>query len=209
MALLLDGDIIECRVLCTQANQIGLNVLHAEVTNVVGTGVTEAQVSLALASNLAVEYKAILANTAVFRGVGTKKIFPLPAGIEFASIASLGAGTAGAEPLPKQICGLVSLVGSVSGRHGRGRLYIPFPAEADNTASGVPAAGYVTVLNTIGTTMATVLPVGTMGNTSDIVFGIWDRLSNTITHVTQGRGKTVWGTQRRRGDYGASNVAPF
>ena len=79
-------------------------------------------------------------------------------------------GTNAGEILPYQTQGLVRLATSsvISGRRVRGRLFIPTPGEADNTAAGAPNATYVTDVTTAA---ATLLAAG--ATASDAV--IWHR----------------------------------
>lgn len=64
-------------------------------------------------------------------------------------------GTFAGDPLPRQTQGLLRLSTStvVNGRRLRGRLFVPGVCEADNTASAVPIAAFITDVTAGGATL--------------------------------------------------------
>jgi len=210
------GDILEARIICRLNNQIAVNVLHGEVTTVSGTGCSELQMARGFADHFRTAYAALMTGTAEYRGAGTKKILPTPATLEVLSAPTAGSafGTAGGDPLPLQVSGLVGFTTPLPGRHGRGRTYVPFPSEADNGASGHPSstgpANYVARLNDLANLMlAVVIGSGGAGNSIEVTLGVLDRTAGTISFNTAAAGRGGWATQRRRGDFGAGNVSPI
>lgn len=105
----------------------------------------------------------------------------------------------GAAPLPAQVQGLVAWNTSIvrRGRFLRGRSYIPGADEALNTASGVPSAAYIGVLNNYITAM---LATGATASTLQV----WGRPTTpggsdgVAGPVSGGVARATWSTQRRR-----------
>ena len=204
----INGNFYQVRVLAVLAPQIALNVFHYDVTATTGTGATEAQIALAFDNLLAAAYKAVMANPATYRGVGTKKVYPTQ-GLESISIANVGVGTGGANTLPFQTAALLHIQTALAGRKGRGRAYLPFPPVAGATAGGEMAAGYVALCDAVGTALKTGVTAGGGGNTNTFTLGVYHRQTSAMDLWTSVACMAKWATQRRRGDYGRPNVAPF
>lgn len=108
-------------------------------------------------------------------------------------------GIGGSSPLPYQTQGLISWEtnGVVNGRRLRGRWFIPFPDEADNsTTQGVPGASYTSQLTSA---VSTYMSTGAGG----ALPAIWHRPSpggsnGTHAAVTGGSGRAYWSVQRKR-----------
>lgn len=110
---------------------------------------------------------------------------------------SVGAG--GSSPMPYQTQGLIAwdtnLV--VAGRRLRGRWFIPFPDEGDNTGTtAVPSASYIAQLNSAVTTYMSTGAGGALP-------AIWHRPSpggsnGTHSAVTGGAARSYWSVQRKR-----------
>jgi len=211
MAIMLIADILEYRVVSSQGDQMALNVRHLVVDVISGLPTTQQAVD-ALEAVISTPYKPLLSAQSTFRGVDLRVVFPIPT---VADIATFNQGIGGVvgEDLPKQAGGVISLRSATPGRTGRGRMYIPFPGEADNENPGRPIATYVTRLATLGTSVSAPLVVDDMlGNSATLSAvilngppaapGNFKRVTNTIA-------RTFWGTQRRRGDFGAKNIPPF
>lgn len=106
-------------------------------------------------------------------------------------------GTAAGDPLPAQTQGLVRLATAtvINGRRLRGRLFLPGPVEADNTAAGVPSS---TFLSDVLTAANTLLAAGATASAARI----WHRptggaggSSGTITSTSV---LTSWSVLRSR-----------
>lgn len=203
------NDIYEARIICTQANQISINVRHYRVSSKAGTGATDGQIANIVSLSFHQVYKDVMASSASFRGVGVKRIRPLPASGETTTILDLGPGSQAGDPLPLQTSGMITLKTGLAGRSFRGRVYVPFPAEVDNGATGVPTAGYLTRLDTLAARFLLTLTAGSAGNTNDLAPVVFSRKLNDVVVLTQTIGRPRWATQRPRGSYGAANIPPF
>lgn len=202
-------DVVQVRILTLMQQQISLNVLTYVCTATAGTSDTYLNGAIKFDTLFNAAYKALLCNVAAYRGVGVRRITPANLSIEYFTIANQGAGTAGANPLPKQTCGLLRKSTDRPKEKGRGRVYIAFPSLSDNSTLGNPIAGYITRLNTLGTALAQNVTVGTAPNTATLKPVLWDRALLQATDITAMPGQAYWATQRRRGDYGKANVVPF
>lgn len=203
------GDLYEARIVVTQGQQTSINVRHYEVTAKSGNGATDAQIASAIDTLIAGAYKALLDSVAFYRGVGVRRITPLPIGVEVSTLASSGVGTATGDSLPGQVSGLITLRTAFGGRSRRGRVYIPFPAEGDNGTTGTPTVGYNTRLGTLAAQLITSITAGGGGNDNFLIPVVYSRKFNLKTPVTTASGPFKWATQRSRGTYGRVNAPPF
>jgi len=205
---LINGDILESRTVCQLGDQIGINVMHWQVRGVTGT-VDLQDAADALDAVTAPAYKPCLATSVTYYGTGLRAVSPVLS-VEVASKLNTGPGTSGALVLPKQVSGLITWLTNTPGRTGRGRSYIPFPSQDDESGTEVPNAAYVTNLNiitaVIGNTTIAVIPAGGSASLRQI---IWSRAHPVVKDVQEGVGRARWATQRRRGDYGRINTVPF
>lgn len=193
-------------------SQLGLNIKLCEVTNIAGGGGDWQSLANSISDTYKVKFKNLMANEATYKGVQLV-IYPNPS--LYAPVTSntgAGVGVAGAGPLPLQVSGVLTLRTAFMGRSGRGRLFMPFPAGADNigAAEPTPTADYVTRLNSLGSSFLTDIVVADPDNP-----GVEYTLSWGLEHLgtlrpfTARVGRQKWGTQRRRGNYGRHNEAPF
>jgi len=203
------GDIVEARVYCTVLTQTSINVRHYVCTAKAGTGCTDQELADVLSTAFAAPYKALMSASSSYRGVGIHRLLPAPPGLETFSIIGQGIGTVAGDLLPKQTAGLITLRSLFSGKSFRGRVYIPFPGETDNGANSAPIGGYVTRLGTLATEFMTVRNPGAGGNTCQFVAGIFSRKLQIESVITSFVAKTIWGTQRKRGDFGRLNASPI
>jgi len=203
------NDVVRLRVACYTANQQGVNVCHFQVTTVVGTGQTDAQVAGAFDTALAARYKAVLSVAARYRGVSIQRILPLPPTYPQIVTTSDGVGTVAGDMMSTQTSGIVSAKTEFAGPKYRGRAYIPFPGEASNDANGLPIAGYVTDLEDIGDELYTPVVIGGGGNTVTLTPCIYHRATATVTKIDGYTARAKWATQRRRGSFGQVNPTPF
>lgn len=199
------GDILQSRIETSFGTQSSQNIRHWRVSAEVAPAATHAQIAANLDTSIAPLYKAVLSTSATYRGVAVRRIFPLPPTIEAIANANLGAGTIAGDPLPKQTAGVVTFRTALAGRKFRGRFYAAFPAESDNNASTLPSNAYVAGLALLGGvfTLSRTIPNGAGSTTIDPV--IWHRRTSTFDVITNIVARTIWGTQRRRGDYGRPN----
>lgn len=202
-------DQIEARIICSHEDQISINVRHYQVLTKVGTGADLAACALAIDTEIVAEIKALLPDTVTYRGVGCRRIFPLPLTPEIPYTGTTAVGTVLGDVLPGQVSGILTLRTAFAGKRYRGRFYMGFPGEADNTASGIPSLSYVGRLAALGNKLDNVVTAGGGGNTNTLQPYVRSKkfgLQNAIT-ITQARQR--WATQRRRGNYGVPNIAPW
>lgn len=203
------GDIIRVRVACYTSNQQGINVVHYRVSTSNGSGQTDAQVALALDTNLEVRYKAVISAQARYRGVSVQKIRPLPVAYPQVSTAFDGVGTVAGDMLATQVSGIVTAITNLAGPKYRGRVYIPFPGEGNSDADGIPTNAYVGNIDDIGDELFSPISVGVGPNDIVLTPVINHRATATYTDITGWIARQKWATQRRRGSYGKTNPTPF
>jgi hypothetical protein len=203
------GDTYEVRLATHTPTQIGLNVRHYRVDLSTPPEPSETAIATQIDGVMAPLYKPALATEANYRGVGVRRIRPLPPGPEGVSIANAGPGTSTGSMLPPQTAGLISLRAIIGGRANRARVYVPFPAEGENVDNGLPANSYIILLNAIAGAWlgAQVVTVGL--GTITLLPVVYHRTSGSTTDLITSLSREVWATQRRRGGFGATNPIPF
>lgn len=205
------GDILEATCLCFQGNQAGINLLHYYVTSVTTPGATLTQIVTRMDGIFTFTIKPLLCNLATYRGVGLANVSGARTNM-VVSVAGAGAGTGGATAVPTQVRGLISWYATVAaGPRYRGRSYIPFPPQAALLASGDPTAGYTAALANHSISLAgPIVTVNGAGSTT-VQLCIAHRkdipISAALVTVLNARAK--FATQRKSGQYGRANVAPF
>lgn len=202
------GQMIELVAVCQKADQLAYNVMHFRVVSIVTPPALEGEIADKFAGSVQGALAPLLADGAAFRGIMVR-LWDGPNVGAFYYAKRNVAGTGGANAMPRQTSGLISLRTALSGRRNRGRIYIPFPSEELNSDQGHPNTTYMTTLAAYG---ALFLPTITLNTaTSGNVI-----LQNRVGHPIPKTGTdtdhyiypTKWATQRRRGDYGRPNVLP-
>jgi hypothetical protein len=84
---------------------------------------------------------------------------------------------------------------------------VPFPNAAENDADLTPIAGYVARLNSLAAVLISFQTTAGVNNCT-LVPILWNRTLSEATDITNGVGKKLWATQRRRGDFGRINTFP-
>lgn len=186
-----------------------------------GTGATQALMVANLDSLLGPPLKALMSGSATYKGSGICRIWPRPQTRTTYITSGAGDGTVVGDQMPRMVCGLVSLRTFFAGRKYRGRMYVPFAAEADNAPPGKPSTSYLTRLDTLGGLLISVRNnIGTAPNQTTLTPVLAQiRYTGTapnrtmlapVCNVYEGFvSRTYWATQRRRGDFGAGNVSPI
>jgi hypothetical protein len=204
------GDIIEARVITVQGPQMGVNVRHFRIDSVTGGEPSLSNIATQIEGAYAPGIRALMVSTATFRGVGARRIFPLPRSNEFISTASAGSGTVGGDALPFQTSGLITLRTALGSRRGRGRMYVAFPAEADNAGQGLPSSGYTANLAGLAIVVESSQTVTGTAGSLVIVPGIFHRIgAPNFDPLVAAIPRLAWATQRRRGTFGRPNTPPF
>lgn len=203
------NDVYEVRIICTLGIQTSINVRHYVCTVLNGLGPTDAQIASAMDTTFNVDFKSLLSVQATYRGVGVRRIKPLPVLVETSTIANLGVGTVLGDALPSQTCGVIKLGTAVAGKSYRGRIYVPFPSETDSGAQGDPNAGYLTNLGLLANTCLLQVTAGTAPNNAVFDPVIHSKKLGLDTFLSSSFARLSWGTQRKRGGFGRPNPPPF
>jgi len=209
-SVLTNDDIISVKSFCFMQNQLGLNVLHYRVTETGGVPTDEiaANYFRALIGPLVI---AIMADLANFQGVGVQILSPTAFPTIYDAEDPPLAGQVAGDPLPKQTCGLITKRTGFVGRAGRGRVYLPFPAESDSTILDVPSAGYIALMEDYAAALLVINTMTVGGDTAGFIPVIFGSVPgpNQAKPITSWTKRTRWATQRRRSDFGATNTTPF
>lgn len=206
------GDIFEIIPVCWDdvAAQAGLNVLTYRVTNSVGTGSTNDAIAAAFDALFAPLYKPILSANVEYLGIRARRIHPTPPDAPVQSTTGRGPGAVVGDTMSRQTCGLLTKRTAKAGRKYRGRVYLPFPSEVENTSEGIPSVNYINLISALAVAMMQEVsppPVG--GNQSTLSQIVWHETTATWDYVTAMTVRTRWATQRRRSDFGGLNPAPL
>lgn len=199
-AALAIGDIIEVTFLQRFGAQTGAMVYHLRVDNIANGAVEDQDVANSMSSLFAPLIKACMGSTAEYVKTRAQVISPVrrPA---VQSTLQAGAGSILGDMLPPQCAGLIKLAGEIANRHGRGRKYVPFPAESESAAGGVPSAFYITALDALKDELIDDHQVAAGGvgpGIADLDPIIWNRSLGSYQNVTGGASVQAWATQRRR-----------
>lgn len=205
---LADNDFLECKLWCTAGNQLGLMVFHGEYKEAIPT-INLEDVAFALDAAFAGPLIAVLSDQATYQGASVRRITPSPT-VEVYDATSRGPGLVAGDVMSRQTAGIITLQTDSPGARNRGRKYVPFPSEADNTLTGHPdAATYLPPLFTLASLWTVPLMLALISGSGQVNWVIYHRDLGTFTRITRVRVNEKWATQRRRSDYGRPNVIPF
>lgn len=203
------GDVWEIKVYNTYENQLGLNVLHFQSIASNGTDPSALFVAKRASTVFAPLYIALLNNLATFYGVTAQRLAPTKQAWDY-DRKDTDVGTGGADPMPKQVAGFFYKRSLTSDRHGRGRVYVPFPAKQNEDAGeSQPNAAYMTALTALANQYKNGFTVTEGGTTEVMAPYIYNRVTGATIRVTYCQSVKKWATQRRRGDFGRINTMPF
>lgn len=205
------GDVIQCRFVSYHTDQVAINVRHYFVESVTAPEPTLQQVASQLDIAFFAFYRNVLNEHARWRGVGAKKIFPLPESVEFVETANDSVGLNPGDLLPGATCGLLSFRGSIGGRRGRGRTYTPFPGEPENAQDGRPTVAYTAQLTALlNEFLEDQVIVNGAGNAilKSVIYNRGVALM-PFNFIVAGSVRPEWATQRRRSRQGGSDALPF
>jgi len=205
------NDALECRIFCQAQAQASLNVLHYVVVGTGGAGLTLAQAAAPMALTFGALYKVWMPPTADFSGITLQNLtFPMSSSV--VDTASAGPGTTGTELAPRQVSGLIHLRSELAGPRHRGRKYVGFMSSTYLTATGELSVAGGTALGNVGATFGPIK--NTLVGADSLAMRLivrHPRLAGPppveqFTVVTQVLGSNLLATQKRRGDYGRTNV---
>lgn len=212
--LLNAGDIIQMRMVTTSQKQFAFNIRHFQVASLSAGGAQTLQGLLeAVDEVVAPRLRNLVSPEALYEGMGMRRLLSFigPATLEVHTVARQGVGTSVGDVLPRQACGIATLYTIRPGRRYRGRIYLPFPGEGDNSADGTPTSAYLArvrdLMDVLAGTVVFVLP-GAIGNVT-LKPSILHRSAGTVDDVTHYQERDRWATQRRRGDFGKLNADPW
>lgn len=202
-------DILEAVFYCTNGPQAGLNVIHYQVSAIIGIP-TDQMAADVLSGAASITYPQWLASDSLFYGVKVQIINRTPKPAAVSSVIGQQVGIAGGVTLPGQAAGIITKLTRFAGRSYRGRMYVPFPGETLNTGTPpeVSMAGQGLLL-AIANTVLIAQPGGIGGNNCIISPVIADKHGTVRALVNGFTIRSKWATQRRRGDYGRANTPPF
>lgn len=204
------GDFLQVRVDCQANDQLSQNVLHYAVTATGGGGLSLQFIANVFGATLAAAYRNWLPGAASFSQITVQNLSP-PQTNPATSAAVGGAGLVLGNLQPRQASGLLRFHTDLGGRANRGRAYIGFIAgssvDVNGELNGAGTALLVAVGNAIGP-----FPNIILGGASTSL-RLQIRHPNlpgppptpTGTPVNSIQATALIATQRRRGDFGASN----
>ena len=201
------GDILEGRTYCLVNDQLGIIVKHMKVTSIDSGTPTLAGVALTWGNYVATVLADCMSSAANFRGVGVRRLTPTKS-LEALDATDATSGNRGPNLAPTQVCGIITIRTETPGPKARGRMYVPFIAQADITAAGKPAAALVTAMESLGDNYIGTSSQGTVGDTCTVEHGVYSKKFSTFYPGTVRVARDEFATQRRRGDYGATNASP-
>lgn len=189
-------------------DQYCYNVHHFSVTAVAVAGVTEVDCLAHLDDAVHTAYKGLLATNCSYHGAKIQVIKPNRLDPAFRTTRQ-GAGTIAGDAMPPQVAGVVNLKTGLASRATRGRFYLPASSEADNAATAVPSAGYLTAVNTLCNALFTIGNVVVGGFTLTLDWVLYSRSLNDDFGIIQYTPRTRWGTMRSRSRIKHADSAPF
>lgn len=195
-------------------DQIAINVLHYCNTPRVSVAFDEtdlANFASIVSPFLAAKLKPCMVQTAKYLGMRVRHLAALPADDqEVTTTLGNGFGTFDSvNAAPSQVCGLIKKKTATVGRRGRGRMYVPFPAQEAAAADDTVATAYDDALQDLAVALDTIQEVDPFGSTS-LVFEpclIFRDSPAGVLPITSHIPRGGFATQRRRGYFGRPNPA--
>lgn len=213
MHIMAIGDLVRIRIYTRMEDQLGENVIDYRASAPVG-GMTDKDLADAFSTGAGPFIRSWLTSVADYMGVslqcrGLTQLF-----VAVTSNLVAGAGTGLGDPMPKQVCGVTTKLTELGGPANRGRVYWPFPFKDPADVTGKPTPGQKAKADDIANQILQERTY-TAGPKSITLTPVIVHKRRPIPEVTPPptdltghhfSGK--WGTQRRRGDYGAPNAVP-
>lgn len=202
---LLNNDVIRMRIFYHQVDQEAVNTMHFVISASTGLGITMNELLVAMDGAYTTALQLCQVQTAFLRSYSGQRIQPAPLTLlEFFPIGT--AGTAGADPLPGQVSGLIAFGTDLAGPSQRARLYIPFPDQSLNDPLlNRPSVAGLTLYAGLVALLSVPLGVTGAGGNAAATPVIWHRATSTYAFITSGTARDAWATQKRRGNYGRTN----
>jgi len=180
-----------------------------------GGGITLTEAADKFGQDFSDLFVPIIPTTHQYMGCKLRRYIPLVDRTQLVnSIVGAGAGDLTDNPLPSQVCGLVSRRASSAPPRHRGRFYVPSTSEVFNDTTGDPTSAYISALADLNLYLRTsVNQVGAGGSCT---------FAPHIVHLNPDTGAFVasypvdscltrsrWATQRRRSEINRPDVVPF
>jgi len=206
----INGDVLEVKHYHQAADQLAINVLHYYVSGLTDDGANGQELIDALSDQWAGLVNSLMSTAADYILAGFQRIDPMPltdvVHSIFAPVPGLESGTL----MPRQVSGIITKKTGFASRALRGRMYVGFMGIDQDTTAGHPTIGYIAELQSMADNLfgPALTIVGAAGSTT-LKSVLWHRGSRTFDYLTSGLARSRWATQKRRGDYGRPNVAPF
>lgn len=205
MAVVAANDVYLSEIHTSTADQFGLITRHWLCTATGGASITDIELVKALDARITAGFKSILCDQATYNFTRVRRVRPIPPTLPVDDATSAGPGTDASEMLPKQVSGIISHTTQFAGKRYRGRNYIPFPTEDSNDTAGIPTNAYLTTLTTWKNVYFVTLNVVGAAGTATFEPVIYHRDLDTTDRINGTFARSVWATQRRRGDFGRTN----
>lgn len=209
------GDVLRIRFFTYLTNQVGINTVHYQLTNIAGAGPWISPFSSWNAQEALIGPLMVpcISAAAQYLGSAASYIAPTLAPTNESSNSSQAAnGTMANTPLPGQVAGIITKNTATPGKGGRGRIYMPFPGiDAITPPVDHPNAAYVALISSFGNALfGGSFTVTIAGLTLTWMSILYKRSAPALPLPLIGKtARARWGTQRRRGDYGRQNGLPF
>jgi hypothetical protein len=205
---LLQNDVFTVRVACHTPNQVGINTLYYRVTDVAAGNLPASEVAEFFTTRFKPLWRECLSSNATFRGTSVQRVEPQPKSIPVPFV-NPDPGLFLGDKLPGQVSGIITTQTIFAGRRFRGRLYIPFPSEDANSATGLVHPNYVTALDDLADGLGPQIFIVTPSGSGTVRHVLYHRDADSYTDIASYVARDRWATQRRRGHYGALNQPPF
>lgn len=193
------GDVFRLVVVTRCRNQNGLMVFYAKVTAKTGADTQVLDVANVVSDGISQIIKGAMSELAFFQGVQASRIFPVATDTQLGETGA-GEGTVAGDCISTQTSGLVKMTTGLAGRANRGRKYVPFPGETDNTVQAKPSDGYLNKLTLLGAFLLDPLVVNNVAEdgTVTVEFGLKKTGGSNVLKFTGFNARREWATQRRR-----------
>lgn len=178
-----------------------------------GGGDSRAALGSAVQALYTTHYVPKMATVSQLYGYHVQTLMPRPIDTSVQAIA-LVPGTGSAIPMPTQVRPVLTWGSALGGRGGRGRLYLFTPdSSQQDPATLYPLAAFTTAISALATAIRAPITVG--GSTWQLhiahrIPGVPPAASTySSIAVTTGIGSQRFGTIRKSGNYGKTNLNPW
>jgi hypothetical protein len=88
-------------------------------------------------------------------------------------------------------------------------MYVPYPSAAFLSGSEFPTSAYVTALGVFAGDLNGIATIGTGGDNAVVTHSLFNRRTKACEPILSWIPRSIWGTQKKRGDYGKVFTAPI